>query len=211
MNQNVIRCNCGHRVLGREVLRTEFYERRAPDSDSIREYVYVKYRCKRCKRMGEKFLSESRWDWKMLEPERNEMNDIERDFFLDEEPLSTQDVLELHHQLEGVSIWSDLANSVKSPTAKDAASSSTLETDATTNEAAPAKDERPTSSTRMTRSDSRTGDSRPGDSRPGDSRPDEKRPGDSRLGETRPNESSPNANKPPIPPLASDDSSRKNL
>ena len=183
MNKNVIRCRCGHRVLGREVLRTEFYERRAPASDpflgeSVREYVYVKFRCKRCKCMGENFIPDHRWDWKMLEPDRNELNDIERDFFLDEEPLSTQDIVDLHNQLENVATFGDLQT--------------TLSSDESKNEITGAKDEgsppiNPTSSTRSVRNNEPRREDRQ-DSRPGDQ------------------SSTP---KPPIPPIASDDSSRK--
>jgi hypothetical protein len=54
-------------VLAKEVLRTDLYERRASEGSS-REYVYVKYRCQRCKRMGEAFVPESRWDRSILEP-----------------------------------------------------------------------------------------------------------------------------------------------
>ena len=197
MNENIIRCRCGHRVLGREVLRTEFYERRSFLSESIREYVYVKYRCKRCKRMGESFIPDSKWDWKVLETQPNELNDIERDFFLDEEPISTQDILDLHANLENVALFDELQSAAKS-TEIEAAQGS----DATPD---PFEDEESASSTRCSRSsDSRLGESRLNEPRVGEQRPSEQRPGESR-GEQRPSESS----SPPKPPLASDDSSRK--
>jgi DNA-directed RNA polymerase subunit RPC12/RpoP len=79
MNKPIVRCRCGHQVLSKEVLRTDLYERRAP-GDGSREYVYLKYRCGRCKRIAEAFVPESRWDWSMLEAARNEMSDQERDF-----------------------------------------------------------------------------------------------------------------------------------
>jgi DNA-directed RNA polymerase subunit RPC12/RpoP len=74
MSKPIVRCRCGHQVLAKEVLRTDLYERRASEGSS-REYVYVKYRCQRCKRMGEAFVPESRWDRSILEPAQNEMND----------------------------------------------------------------------------------------------------------------------------------------
>ncbi|HVF85668.1 MAG TPA: hypothetical protein VM821_06780 [Abditibacteriaceae bacterium] len=106
MNKPIVRCRCGHQVLSKEVLRTDLYERRAP-GDAGREYVYVKYRCRRCKRMGEAFVAENRWDWAMLEAEPNEMTDAERDLFLDEEPITAEDILDFHCQLETFSL-SDL-------------------------------------------------------------------------------------------------------
>ncbi len=109
MNKTIVRCRCGHQVLSKEVLRTDLYERRAPDfGDASREYVYVKYRCRRCKRMGEAFVAESRWDWAMLEAEPNEMTDQERDRFLDEEPVSTEEIINFHRQLQEFSLL-DLA------------------------------------------------------------------------------------------------------
>ncbi len=107
MNKSIVRCRCGHQVLSKEVLRTDLYERRAP-GDASRDYVYVKYRCQRCKRMGETFVAESRWDWAMLEAEPNEMTDQERDRFLDEEIVTPEDVLDFHRELETFSL-SDLA------------------------------------------------------------------------------------------------------
>ncbi len=108
MSRSIVRCRCGHRVLAKEVLRTDLYERRASEG-SGREYVYVKFRCQRCKRMGEAFVAESRWDWSILEPDRNEMNDIERDQFLDADPISTEEILDFHRHLEEAESISALA------------------------------------------------------------------------------------------------------
>ena len=214
MNQNVIRCRCGHRVLGREVLRTEFYERRTPASDpflgeSIREYVYVKFRCKRCKRMGENFIPDSKWDWKMLEPDHNELNDIERDFFLDEEPLSTQDIVDLHNQLENVATFHDLQTALSPDASKDENASASAE------RSTPSASNTNTSSTRCVRnseprpneprSSERSNNERQGDMRQGDMRQSDARPGDQSSPTPKPSATP----KPPIPPIASDDSSRK--
>lgn len=115
MSRSIVRCRCGHRVLAKEVLRTDLYERRAPEG-SDREYVYVKFRCQRCKRVGEAFVAESRWDWSILEPDRNEMSDTERDQFLDEEPISTEEVLDFHRYLETLSHASELESNRTSAT-----------------------------------------------------------------------------------------------
>lgn len=115
MNKTIVRCRCGHQVLSKEVLRTDLYERRAPGfDDNGRDYVYVKYRCRRCKRMGEAFVAESHWDWAMLEAEPNEMTEQERDRFLDEEPVSSEEILDFHRQLETFSLR-DLASMNDAP------------------------------------------------------------------------------------------------
>jgi DNA-directed RNA polymerase subunit RPC12/RpoP len=104
MKNSVVRCRCGHQVLAKEVLRTDLYER------SIgREYVYVKYRCQRCKRMGEAFVAENRWDWSMLEPDRTEMTDAERDRFLDTEAISAEDILDFHRHLSTLGRMPEIA------------------------------------------------------------------------------------------------------
>lgn len=110
MNKSIVRCRCGHQVLAKEVLRTDLYERRASEGAG-REYVYVKFRCRRCKRMGEAFVAESRWDWSILEPEPGEMSDAERDHFLDEAPISAEEILDFHRRLEGVLSLSELDSS----------------------------------------------------------------------------------------------------
>ncbi|HEX8238040.1 MAG TPA: hypothetical protein VF600_19020 [Abditibacteriaceae bacterium] len=107
MSKPIVRCRCGHQVLAREVLRTDLYERRASEGSS-REYVYVKYRCQRCKRMGEAFVPENRWDRSILEPAQNEMNDNERDQFLDEAPISDDEILDFHQHLQALCNLNDL-------------------------------------------------------------------------------------------------------
>lgn len=104
MKKALVRCRCGHQVLAREVLRTDLYER-----SMGREYVYVKFRCKRCKRMGEAFVAENRWDWSILEPAPGEMNAEERDRFLDAEEISDADVEAFHRQLESLSDLNQLS------------------------------------------------------------------------------------------------------
>ncbi len=104
MNKPIVRCRCGHQVLSREVLRLEPYERA-----SGREYVYAKYRCRRCKRMGEAFIPETQWDWSIFAAPKNEMSEAERDHFIDEATISSGDVLSFHRALEGADTLKDLA------------------------------------------------------------------------------------------------------
>lgn len=103
MSKAIVRCRCGHQILAKEVLRTDLYER-----SSGRDCVYIKFRCARCKRMGQSFIAESRWDWSILEAERNEMSSKERDHFLDESPISAVELLNFHSQLRDVSSLVDL-------------------------------------------------------------------------------------------------------
>ena len=121
MTRPVVRCRCGHRVLAKEVLRTDLYER-----PSGREYVYVKYRCKRCKRLGETFVAESRWDWRIFEATRTEMTETESDSFAGQAPISAEEVLEFHRMLESIDAPAKLLQSegTKSESSGDAQSTS---------------------------------------------------------------------------------------
>ncbi|HEX9997308.1 MAG TPA: hypothetical protein VGB45_09210 [Abditibacterium sp.] len=94
MNKPILRCRCGHQVFGKEVLRTEPYEK-----ESGREAVYVKYRCRRCKRLGEAFFDDLEWNPSIFEAPRNELSDAERDRFIDEKAISSSDVISFHRAL----------------------------------------------------------------------------------------------------------------
>ena len=103
MNQSQVQCkNCGHSVQSREVLRTDLYERE-PD----RAYVYVKFRCAHCKRMGQLFIPEHRWDWRWLERSCDELNDAERDTSSEAGPITDTEVQDFHTWLKSVARWSD--------------------------------------------------------------------------------------------------------
>lgn len=103
MKRPAVRCRCGHQVLAKEVLRTDLYER-----PSGREYVYVKYRCKRCKRMGETFVAEHRWDWRIFEASQNELSESEVELFSTQAPISAEDLLDFHRELESIGTTGDL-------------------------------------------------------------------------------------------------------
>jgi len=51
--KSAIKCNCGQRVLARDVMQTGYYLRLVGPS-----FVYVKYRCSRCKKLGEQFVKQ---------------------------------------------------------------------------------------------------------------------------------------------------------
>lgn len=95
MKTNTIHCQCGQRVKTREVLRTDLYER--PNG---KDYVYVKFRCKFCKQIGEKFVPERAFDWEMFESPRDEMSDQERESFQSQAAISSTDVVDFHQFLK---------------------------------------------------------------------------------------------------------------
>ncbi len=108
MKRPAVRCRCGHQVLAKEILRTDLYER-----SSGREYVYVKYRCKRCKRMGEAFVAEHRWDWRMFEESKNELSESETELFSGQAPISSEELLDFHRQLAEIQTPQELSSQAR--------------------------------------------------------------------------------------------------
>ncbi len=104
MKRPAVRCRCGHQVLAKEVLRTDLYER-----PSGREYVYVKFRCKRCKRVGETFIAENRWDWRIFEIPQNEMSEAEFIAFAEQSPITSEELLDFHLLLGKIATTAELA------------------------------------------------------------------------------------------------------
>lgn len=111
MSKQEVTCRCcGHRIQVREIMRTDLYER-APGQN----YVYVKFRCRRCKRMGQTFVPEARWDWTLLEPKRDELSETERDRLVDAGPISESELLDFSLQLKELSDLPDLSPKPSSP------------------------------------------------------------------------------------------------
>ncbi len=107
MEKPLVLCRCGHGVLGKEVLRTDLYER-----SSGHEYVYVKFRCARCKRIAQTFVPASAWDWKKLEPAPGELSSEERDRLLEEEPVQAADLLLFHEDMALIETSAQLASAL---------------------------------------------------------------------------------------------------
>jgi phage FluMu protein Com len=76
-SQSVIRCRCGQRVLARDVLQRGYLT-----SLFGTQYVYVRYRCRHCKKVGEYRVQEKEWDPAVLRqpvrrPTRSELKKFE--------------------------------------------------------------------------------------------------------------------------------------
>ena len=84
-------------------MRTDLYER-APGQN----YVYVKFRCRRCKRLGQTFVPEARWDWSLLEPSRDELSEPERNLLLQAGPISDAELLDFHLRLKNLDDFTGL-------------------------------------------------------------------------------------------------------
>jgi len=90
-----VRCNCGHRVISKDVLQTGLYLNLVGPS-----FVYVRFRCARCKRVGEQLIQEDRWDPAVLTQPLAELSESERSRFTQLGPITPEEVLEFHQRLE---------------------------------------------------------------------------------------------------------------
>lgn len=65
-------------------------------------YVYVRYRCGRCKRVGEKLVEQERWDPSTLEPRaaQRPSRDLER--FAAMGDITPEEIIDFHFAVESL-------------------------------------------------------------------------------------------------------------
>src|SRR5512132_955742 len=76
--KSAIKCNCGQRIIAKDVMQTGYYLRLFGPS-----FVYVKFRCSRCKKLGEQFVKQEDWEDGILRDTPNEVSEAERTRFQD--------------------------------------------------------------------------------------------------------------------------------
>lgn len=92
-----IQCHCGQRIIARDVMQTGFYLRLFGPS-----YVYVKYRCSRCKKLGEQFVKQEEWDGGILRSAAEEIAADDKERFDALGPIDINEVIDFHFQLENL-------------------------------------------------------------------------------------------------------------
>lgn len=103
MSKPIVRCRCGHQVLGREILRSQPCEK-----PSGAEAIYVKFRCRRCKKIGEAFVPHEEWTPDMFDVPNDEMKSDERDRFVGSAAIGSSDVISFHQILQKANTVSEL-------------------------------------------------------------------------------------------------------
>ncbi len=97
-----IRCSCGHRITPREILKHGIMM-----ADWRPIYAYVRFRCSRCRRLGEQLIDYPRWDQSVVADDGVELNPRERAKFDALAPITTDEVIEFasglkHATVEGL-------------------------------------------------------------------------------------------------------------
>jgi len=90
-----IKCNCGQRIRAKDVMQTGYYLRLFGPS-----FIYVKYRCSRCKKLGEQCIRQEEWDDAILNDIPNEVNDFEKRKFEAMGKISIREAVKFHFDLE---------------------------------------------------------------------------------------------------------------
>ena len=92
-----IKCNCGQRIIAKDVVQHGYYLRLFGPS-----FVYVKFRCSRCKKLGEQFIKQEEWEEGILKDVAAEISTEERESFAHLGPIDINEVIDFHFQLENI-------------------------------------------------------------------------------------------------------------
>lgn len=71
-------------------------------------YVYIKYRCSRCKKLGEHFVKQEEWEETLLHDSTNEVTGDERKRFAKMGNITFEEMKEFHHALEHLEAISEI-------------------------------------------------------------------------------------------------------
>lgn len=90
-----VRCHCGQRIVAKDVLQRSWYVRVFGPS-----FMYLKFRCSRCKRLGEKFIEQDKWDDTILRDIPSELSIDEKKRFDKLGTISVEEQIDFHFSLE---------------------------------------------------------------------------------------------------------------
>lgn len=95
--KTIIKCNCGQRVFSRDVMQQGYYVRQFGPS-----YVYIKFRCSRCKKLGEHFIKQEEWEEGLLKDNTTEISANEKSRFEELGKITIDEMINFHYELEGL-------------------------------------------------------------------------------------------------------------
>lgn len=104
--KTAIKCNCGQRILAKDVMQTGYYLRLIGPS-----FVYVKFRCSRCKKLGEQFVKQEEWEDGILHDIPSEVKPEEKPVFEEMGSINIHECIDAHFELEKLTSLNDLLQS----------------------------------------------------------------------------------------------------
>lgn len=93
--KTTIKCNCGQRIFSRDVMQQGYYVRHFGPS-----YVYIKFRCSRCKKLGEHFIKQEDWAEGILNDSANEVATMEKSRFEKMGKITIDEMIDFHYALD---------------------------------------------------------------------------------------------------------------
>lgn len=93
--KSMIKCNCGQRILAKDVMQTGYYLRLFGPS-----FVYVKFRCSRCKKLGEQFVKQEEWEDGILHDVPSEISPEEKKSFKSMGKIDIHECIDAHFEME---------------------------------------------------------------------------------------------------------------
>jgi len=82
-----LRCHCGQRIFARDVMQRGTLIRQFGPP-----FVYIRYRCSRCKKLGEQFVKQEDWDIRALIGADSEVSPEEKRRFDQMGPITDDEV-----------------------------------------------------------------------------------------------------------------------
>lgn len=89
-----LRCHCGQRIFARDVVQRGTYIRQFGPP-----YVYVRYRCSRCRKLGEQYIKQEDWDVRVLMGAVSEVTAEERRRFEQMGPITAEEQKSIRNRL----------------------------------------------------------------------------------------------------------------
>ena len=110
MSRTALKCNCGQRIQQKDVMQTGYYMRMFGPS-----FVYVKFRCSRCKKLGEQFVKQDEWEGGILKDSTSELNETEKERLSALGPIEMRELVDFHYALEDMNDLSTLRAEFEKP------------------------------------------------------------------------------------------------
>jgi hypothetical protein len=104
----IIKCNCGQRIVSKDVMQTGYYLRLFGPS-----FVYVKFRCSRCKKLGEQFVKQEDWEDGILKDIPSEIGQPEKETLGSMGPISVHEQVDFHFKLDKPDVLKRLREQIK--------------------------------------------------------------------------------------------------
>jgi hypothetical protein len=98
-----LKCHCGQRILKRDVMQQGYYVKQLGPS-----YVYIKYRCSRCKKLGEHFVKQEEWEDGLLHEQTAETTEQERLRLGQLGVITLDEMRAFHRELETITCIPDM-------------------------------------------------------------------------------------------------------